>query len=96
MGHALLLARCLKDMGHFVELDMSNWATTMKRLTKVILDTEKSQLKEEDGVNTFSTADCLKFMNDWKKKTYDKLVFELGESSDNYFPNGIMFAASAS
>ncbi len=97
VGYALLLACDLKDMGHFVELDMSDWVMTMKRLTKVVLDTEKHQLKEEDGVTTFSTADRLKFMNDWRQENYDKLVFELGSSGDNFqFLNGVMFATSAS
>ena len=36
-------------------------------------------------------------MNDWKQENYDKLVFELGASGDNFqFLNGIMFATSAS
>ena len=38
VGYSLIRARYLKDMGHFVELDMFDWATTMKRLMKVSVD----------------------------------------------------------
>ena len=54
-------------------------------------------MKDEDGVLNFSTADHLKFMNKWKAENYDKLVFELDASGDNYqFLKDIMFATSAS
>ena len=69
----------------------------MKRLTKVVLDTEKRQRKDDDNVMTFSNEECLAFMNKWKADNYDKLVFELGAVNDHFeFLNGIMFATSAS
>jgi hypothetical protein len=53
VGFAKILARILKDMGHVVQLDMCDRESTMKRLTKVVLDVEKKRLKDEDGINTF-------------------------------------------
>ena len=87
----------MEEMGHVVHLDISDRLTTMKRLTKVVLDTEKRQRTEDDNVMTFSNEEHLAFMNKWKADNYDKLVFELGAVNDHFeFLNGIMFATSAS
>ena len=87
----------MKDMEHIVKLNMTDTATTMKRLTKVVLDTEKKRKKDEDNVTTFFAQECVTFMNKWKAQNYEKLVFELGTSVNNYeFLKCIMSVMSAS
>ncbi len=61
VGYAKILARYMKDMGHIVLLDMTDRDLTMKRLTKVVINTEK-KLKEEDGVTTFTAQQRIAFM----------------------------------